>query len=212
MATHSNSEALAGKVMDSRILLADLVEHTWHTELRAHATKLSDTIADVANFIWSSNGKNGTLELKQEATTVESLPWRIPIVTQAAESDNSSTESVILSADREFIDSTRWKPWKVDESRVEALLQLWMLQLEATLDVNIPNRNFLWIPCEAGDLMAGVVTDFWIGRGSTVVKNMSITQICEAYEIQASDGSPDYTRIIGAISVDSSVELQECAA
>lgn len=197
------SETLAQKVFGTRIRLSELVQSPWHTdhEIQDHAQKLSDTIADLANFVWRlGDTPSGLLELEGEFSTIREISWNLLVETQDANSEGPCREGIPLSVQRGRIEGQKWKPWEVDGSRVDALLHLWIQQLRTD---NVEDGNMLWLLCPQGDDRAPMIADWWIGRESCIVKGQELDEICREHSIirscGAAQGRPDKSRIVGCV-------------
>ena len=197
------SESLAQKVIGTRIRLSELLQSPWHTdhEIRDHAQKLSDTIADLANFVWKfSDTPGGLLELEGGFSTKREISWNLLVETQGASSDSPCREEIPLFVQRDRIEGQKWKPWEVDDSRIDALLHLWIQQLRTD---NVEDGNMLWLLCPQGDYRAPMIADWWIGRESCIVKGQELDEICREYSIVRScgtaQGRPDMSRIVGCV-------------
>ena len=193
-------ETLAQKVFGTRIRLSELVQSPWHTdhEIRDHAQKLSDTIADLANFVWKlGDTPGGLLELESEFLTKREIAWNLLVETQGANSESPCREELSLFVQRDQIEGQKWKLWEVDGSRVDALLHLWIQQLRTD---KVEDGNMLWLLCPQGDDRAPMIADWWIGRESCIVKGQELDEICREYSIvRSTQGRPDKSRIVGCV-------------
>ncbi|KAF8428086.1 hypothetical protein EV426DRAFT_571430 [Tirmania nivea] len=186
LSTNTSTGKLAESVFETRIRLTELLHSPWHTEFVDKAKILSETMADVMNFLWSSEGILGSMpKLTADSVSKEELCWKIPIDVRG--DGCHRIESISMSLTRKQLADEKWKPWEAYVTRVEAVLQLWMLQLSKYTK---GEGNVLWVLCPDDDYKATMIADWWIGRD--VGSEYSISTIAEPHE-----GSPKY--IIGCI-------------
>ena len=200
-----SSKKLAQKVFGTRIRLSELLQSQWHTDpgIRDHAQKLADTIADLVNFVWKfDDTPGGLLELEGEFSEKREISWNLLVETQGANSEGPCREGVPLFVQRDRIEGQKWKPWEVGDSRIDALLHLWIQQLRTD---NVEDGNMLWLLCPQGDHRAPIIADWWIGRESCIVKGQELEDICREYSIVRScgtaQGCPDKRRIVDCVGI-----------
>ncbi|KAF8462255.1 hypothetical protein BDZ91DRAFT_784528 [Kalaharituber pfeilii] len=184
-------------------------------DCHAQAMILSETIVNIMNLVWISAEAGKLVTLVDDADVGE-FWWSIPVQARSRSLDQQniaaplpSVEFTKLSAKREKVDG-KWTPWQIDPSRIEALLQLWMLHLKKE---HVTDGKTLWLLCPPDQKFEILLADCWIGRGSTIVSGKTIVQICRDHAILSTDDklgdedidSPrpilDYHRIIGYVGL-----------
>jgi len=177
------AEKLAENVLQTRIRLTELLQSSWRTRISEQAKVLSGAMAAVMNSLWNSDGVSGSMpKLRAESAGFTKLSWEIPVETQSTDCTSSSSESIKLSLRRKQLAGDRG-PWEADVARVEAVLQLWMLQLGKKYTGG--DANVVWLLCPDDDYAAIMVADWWIGKEAGSVNDKTLEDIREAARLSS---------------------------
>ena len=183
--TSTSTGKLAENVLTTRIRLTTLLQSPWHTKIGEQAKVLSDTMAEVMNSLWNSEGISGSMpKLTEDFASMDNLRWKIPIKVQP--NTSNGLESISISLSREQLADDKWKPWEADITRVEAVLHLWMLGLNSYTTGG--DGNVLWLLCPDDDYKATMIADWWIGRETGSVSDKALDDICKEYNISSLPG------------------------
>jgi len=205
---------LAENVLETRIRLTALLQSPWQTKIGEQAKILSETMADVMNSLWNSEGVLGNMpKLTADSAFKEDLSWKIPIEIQPNYGTINNLDSIPISLRRKQLADDKWKPWEVDVTQVEAVLQLWMLRLSTYTE---GDGNVLWLLCPDDDYKAAMIADWWIGKEAGSVSDKALEDICKDYNISYSqegyEGSPSTevnirNYIIGCVGLNSDTSV-----
>jgi len=175
---HTPTGMLAENVLQTRIRLTKLLQSPWRTRIGEQAKVLSETMAGVMNSLWNSDGVSGSMpKLRAESAKIVKLSWEIPVETQSIDGTTSRSESIQLSLRRKQPAEDRWGPWGADVARVEAVLQLWMLQLGKKYTGG--DANVVWLLCPDDDYAAIIIADWWMVREAGSVGDKTLEDICK---------------------------------